>query len=274
MQYEKSRLTISLSLQSIREQMQSELLTIVTKSTHHIMTLTQQQNQNPYQYQQVASPPPNNSEDLPEQNIPILELLELVFKQLKLIANAHQLTLKNYHNVMHRYNLTQVKAYDLIEYWGQAQAVLKLVLTDYLDIQNDSSDELMRAQFTEQTTNINTFFSRRKVQGKKMLFKFDKSSHTASLEAEVNAKEHRRNPSNVSNSIANKDDVLNQSGLNGQNLLNTSFNKHLTVAPGADRKKRERALVCTPDAGLVRQIYLPMMGYIHEIEGFMKCKSG
>ncbi|EAT42267.1 AAEL006185-PA [Aedes aegypti] len=228
------------SIESIREQMQSELLTIVTKSTHHIMTLTQQQNQNPYQYQQ------------------------LVFKQLKLIANAHQLTLKNYHNVMHRYNLTQVKAYDLIEYWGQAQAVLKLVLTDYLDIQNDSSDELMRAQFTEQTTNINTFFSRRKVQGKKMLFKFDKSSHTASLEAEVNAKEHR----------PNKEDVLNQSGLNGQNLLNTSFNKHLTVAPGADRKKRERALVCTPDAGLVRQIYLPMMGYIHEIEGFMKCKSG
>lgn len=255
--------------------MQSELLTIVTKSTHHIMTITQQQNQNPYQYQQVvASPPPNNAEDCPEQNIPILELLELVFKQLKLIANAHQLTLKNYHNVMHRYNLTQVKAYDLIEYWGQAQAVLKLVLTDYLDIQNDSSDELMRAQFTEQTTNINTFFSRRKVQGKKMLFKFDKSSHTASLEPEPNTKEHRRNASNVSNNIASKEDALNQSGLNGQNLLNASFNVHSPGTPNADRKKRERALVCPPDAALVRQIYLPMMGYIHEIEGFMKCKSG
>ncbi|XP_062562574.1 exocyst complex component 4 isoform X1 [Armigeres subalbatus] len=263
------------SIESIRVQMQSELLTIVTKSTHHIMTITQQQNQNPYQYQQVvASPPPNNAEDCPEQNIPILELLELVFKQLKLIANAHQLTLKNYHNVMHRYNLTQVKAYDLIEYWGQAQAVLKLVLTDYLDIQNDSSDELMRAQFTEQTTNINTFFSRRKVQGKKMLFKFDKSSHTASLEPEPNTKEHRRNASNVSNNIASKEDALNQSGLNGQNLLNASFNVHSPGTPNADRKKRERALVCPPDAALVRQIYLPMMGYIHEIEGFMKCKSG
>lgn len=254
--------------------MQSELLTIVTKSTHHIMTLNQQQNQNPYQYQQYQAAPNTSTEELPQQNIPILELLDLVFKQFKLIANAHQLTLKNYHNVMHRYSLNQVKAYDLIEYWGQAQAVLKLVLTDYLDIQNDSSDELMRAQFTEQTTNINTFFSRRKVQGKKMLFKFDKSSHTALLESDSSAKEHRRNASNVSNNTPNKDDVLNQSGVNGQNLLNTSFNKHLPGTPGADRKKRERALVCTPDAGLVRQIYLPMMGYVHEIEGFMKCKSG
>uniref|UniRef100_A0A1Q3F4T8 Exocyst complex component Sec8 n=1 Tax=Culex tarsalis TaxID=7177 RepID=A0A1Q3F4T8_CULTA len=259
------------SIESIRVQMQSELLTIVTKSTHHIITLNQQQqHQNPYQQQYGPS---NNSEELPERNIPILELLDLVFRQLKLIATAHQLTLKNYHNVIHRYGLSQVKAYDLIEYWGQAQAVLKLVLTDYLDIQNDSSDELMRTQFTEQTTNINTFFSRRKVQGKKLMFKFDKSSHTSLLEPDTSTKEHRRNPSNVSNSTA-KDDVLNASGSNGQNLLNSSFSKHTGPALGPDRKKQERQLVCTPDAALVRQIYLPMMGYIHEIEGFMKCKSG
>lgn len=252
--------------------MQSELLTIVTKSTHHIITLNQQQyHQNPYQQQQYG--PSNNSEELPERNIPILELLDLVFRQLKLIATAHQLTLKNYHNVIHRYSLAQTKAYDLIEYWGQAQAVLKLVLTDYLDIQNDSSDELMRAQFTEQATNINTFFSRRKVQGKKLMFKFDKSSHTSLLEPDTSAKEHRRNPSNVSNSTA-KDDALNASGGNGQNLLNSSFSKQTAPGLGPDRKKQERQLVCTPDAALVRQIYLPMMGYVHEIEGFMKCKSG
>ncbi|XP_058822636.1 exocyst complex component 4-like isoform X2 [Topomyia yanbarensis] len=261
------------SIESIRVQMQSELLTIVTRSTHHIIMLNQQQQQT-NQYQPQYGNPSANADEQREENIPILELLDLVFKQLKLIATAHQLTLKNYHNVMHRYNLTQVKAYDLIEYWGQAQAVLKLVLTDYLDIQNDSSDELMRAQFTEQTTNINTFFSRRKIQGKKMLFKFDKSSHTALLEPDAGGKEHRRNPSNVSNSTA-KEDALNQSGSNGRELLNTSFsNKQISGPLGPDRKKQERSLVCAPDAALVRQIYLPMMGYIHEIECFMKCKSG
>ncbi|XP_055602690.1 exocyst complex component 4 isoform X2 [Uranotaenia lowii] len=257
------------SIESLRTHMQSELLAIVTKSTHHIVTVSQQQH--PQNHAQGA----NASEDLPEQKIPILELLDLVFKQFKLIANAHQLTLKNYHNVMHRYNLPQVKAYDLIEYWGQAQAVLKLVLTDYLDIQNDSSDELMRTQFTEQTTNINTFFSRRKVQGKKLLFKFDKSSHTVDVEPSTGSKEHRRNPSNVSNSTGKEQDLLNHTGPNGSNLLNSSFNKHHPSAVGVhDKKKQERQLVCTPDAALVRNIYLPMMGYIHEIESFMKCKSG
>ncbi|XP_055641900.1 exocyst complex component 4 isoform X2 [Toxorhynchites rutilus septentrionalis] len=256
------------SIESIRVQMQSELLAIVTKSTQYIIMLNQQHTQNQQQHQYGSST--NNAEELKEQTVPILELLDVVFKQFKLIATAHQMALKNYHNVIHRYGLPQTKAYDLIEYWGQAQAVLKLVLTDYLDIQNDSSDELMRVQFTDQATNINTFFSRRKMQAKKMLFKFDKSSHTASLEPDSSSKEHRRNPSNVSNSTA-KEDVLNQSGGNGLNLLNASFNKHMT---GSDRKKAERSLVCPPDAALVRQIYLPMMGYIHEIESFMKCKSG
>ncbi|XP_053679714.1 LOW QUALITY PROTEIN: exocyst complex component 4 [Anopheles nili] len=236
------------SIESIKVQMQSELLAIVTKSTHDWL-------------RSGATHPAG----------PILELLELVFKQFKLIANAHQQTLRNYGNVIQRYNIPQVKPYDIIEYWGQAQAVLKLVLTDYLDIQNDSGDEalLLRGQFTEQSTNVNAFFSRRKTPGKKLLFRFDKSSHTADAggslgsDAEANqSKEHRRNLSNVSNSTPKEDVLLNSSAVNG------------TAASAAERRKRERALVCPADASLVRKIYLPLMGYIQEIESFMKCKSG
>uniref|UniRef100_A0A182T4E7 Uncharacterized protein n=1 Tax=Anopheles maculatus TaxID=74869 RepID=A0A182T4E7_9DIPT len=150
--------------------MQSELLAIVTKSTQHINSL---EHQPPAQQSALAitSTPSsttavaacngtpagasNADPTQPAQPVPMLELLDLVFKQLKLIANAHQQALRNYGNVIQRYNIPQVKPYDIIEYWGQAQAVLKLVLTDYLDIQNDSGDEalLLRGQFAEQSTN-------------------------------------------------------------------------------------------------------------------------
>ncbi|XP_052870201.1 exocyst complex component 4 [Anopheles cruzii] len=272
------------SIESIKVQMQSELLAIVTKSTHTPGGTTAT----------------DSSQAPPAQPVPILELLELTFRQFKLIADAHQQALRNYGYVIHRYNIPQVKPYDIIEYWGQAQAVLKLVLTDYLDIQNDSSDEalLMRGQFTEQTTNVNAFFSRRKTPGKKLLFRFDKSSHTADgsgggnggqllpnsssvpAEGSTQPKEHRRNLSNVSNSTPKEDVGLNSSSASGTSahLLNSSFHQQShyfgVKDAAAERKKRERALVCPPDASLVRQIYLPLMGYIQEIETFMKCKSG
>lgn len=299
------------SFQSIKVQMQSELLAVVTKSTQHINTLervapamagTNSSSQSALcnGASGVGGNGGDSSNNPPPQPVPILELLDLTFRQFKLIANAHQLALRNYSNVIQRHNIPQVKPYDIIEYWGQAQAVLKLVLTDYLDIQNDSGDEalLLRGQFSsEQPTNVNAFFSRRKTPGKKLLFRFDKSSHTADgsggggggllLPSSSSAasdtqgsKEHRRNPSNVSNSTP-KEDGLNSSSVSGTGtggLLNSSFHQQPYYFGGkdaaAERRKRERALVCPPDASLVRQIYLPLMGYIQEIETFMKCKSG
>uniref|UniRef100_A0A182NRV9 Exocyst complex component Sec8 n=1 Tax=Anopheles dirus TaxID=7168 RepID=A0A182NRV9_9DIPT len=300
------------SIESIKVQMQSELLAIVTKSTQHINSLEHQPQTQSLQ-QQAAIGPPNTPSSAsatscngtpsgtvnstgdpaqPAQPVPILELLDVVFRQLKLIANAHQQALRNYGNVIQRYNIPQVKPYDIIEYWGQAQAVLKLVLTDYLDIQNDSGDEalLLRGQFPEQTTNVNAFFSRRKTPGKKLLFRFDKSSHTADAGgsqatdgdgAGQPSKEHRRTLSNVSNTTPKEETLLNSSasGGNSSHLLNSSFHQHQPYYFGgkdaaAERRKRERALVCPADASLVRKIYLPLMGYIQEIESFMKCKSG
>lgn len=132
------------SLETIKVQIQNELLTIVTKTTQYILGL-----------------------DIQTMDVdPLLELFELLFKQFKLIAAAHSMALKNYLSVMQRYGVS-AKLYELTEFWSQAQAVLQLALTDYLDIQNATEDNLPRQNFTEQNSNINSYFNRRKTQNKK-----------------------------------------------------------------------------------------------------------
>ena len=92
------------SLEYIKIQIQSELLKIVTKTTQNLLAYNEQQQQQ-------------------QQQEPILELLNLIFKQFKLIADAHRLILKNYLSVVQRYNLS-VRLYDLTDFWTQAQAVV------------------------------------------------------------------------------------------------------------------------------------------------------
>lgn len=215
------------SIETIKLQMQPELLAIVTKTTQHLLTINQDTQQHP-----------------------LLNLLESLFNQFKLIANAHQIALKSYQNVMQRYSINY-KRYDTIELWLQAQSVLQLVLTDYLDIQNASADERTRNNFTEPAININTFFNRRKTQNKKPLFKFEKSSHIGAQEDSA-VKEHKRNLSDMST-----DETLLQTS---PSQISHTF------------KKRDRILVCDPDPKLIKKIYLPMMGYIREIEEMTKTK--
>lgn len=59
---------------------------------------------------------------------PLLELVELTYKQLKLIADAHTMLLKNYLSVTQRHSII-VKPYDITEYWTQAQAVVSINFT-------------------------------------------------------------------------------------------------------------------------------------------------
>lgn len=226
------------SVETMKVQMQFELLAIVEKTTQYIIDLRNR----------------GNGKIIVENgevDVPFLELLDLLFKQFQLIAEAHQLTLKNYCNIIKRYKLN-VKSYDLTDFWGQVQAVLQLLLTDYLDIQNTGDDEL-RMNFPEQQVNINNFFSRRKNQTKKMLFRFDKSSHTtaavSSNTLEVN-RGHMRNLSNVSSSSA-KEIITSISG----------------------KKRREKHFVCKPDPSLIRRIFIPMLAYIHTIESNANMKK-
>lgn len=134
------------SLETIKVQMQSELLAIVTKTTQHLLS--------------VGTLATDGGK---EADHPLLTLLESIFGQFKMIAAAHAIALKHYQSVQQRYSIN-CKRYDTIDLWTQAQAVMQLVLTDYLDIQNATAEERTRTNFPEQSTNINAYFNRRKTQ--------------------------------------------------------------------------------------------------------------
>lgn len=96
---------------------------------------------------------------------------------------------------------------------------------------------------------------------KKTLFKFDKSSITtndtnSNTTTDNIIKEHRRNASDMSN-----DETLQQIMCS----IQKSDNKYGGLS---------KTLVCSPNSMLIRKIYLPLIGYIDEIEQLMKCKSG
>ncbi|XP_017044207.1 exocyst complex component 4 isoform X5 [Drosophila ficusphila] len=228
------------SLETLRVQIQTELLNVVRHTTHQLSL-------------SGASEEPN----------PLLTLLEIIFKQFKAIAKTHTLLLKNYLSVGQKYSVVGPQPYDLTDFWGQAQSVLQLLLTDYLDIQNAASDESAQTGFSEPTSNINSYFLRRKVPStKRSMFKFDKSSHVGSSSNSDSFKEHRRNASDAS-----VDDNLGAQ-LGGSGKGSTSG-----VFPH-EKKQRDKLLICTPDQNIITKVYLPLMGYIKEIENFMKCKPG
>uniref|UniRef100_T1GLE4 Exocyst complex component Sec8 n=1 Tax=Megaselia scalaris TaxID=36166 RepID=T1GLE4_MEGSC len=71
---------------------------------------------------------------------------------------------------------------------------IQLVLKDYLDIENSQQDEIDQGTFNDSAPSLAFYFSRRKIQPKKNLFKFDKCSTSPT----DSPKGHRRNPSNAS----------------------------------------------------------------------------
>lgn len=139
------------SLETVQVQIQSEIGAIITRTTQHILS-TQQQ-------------PQNADVTKDENHHPLLELLDILFKELKIVADSHVLLLKSYTNVIQRYTLS-AKTYDVTDFWTHAQTVLQNLLIDYLDIQNSGDEEQSRSNgFTaDQTNNLSTFFSRRKAQ--------------------------------------------------------------------------------------------------------------
>ncbi|XP_067615062.1 exocyst complex component 4 isoform X2 [Eurosta solidaginis] len=237
------------SLEVLRVQIQTQLLEVVRQTTYQLISLNLNTN---------------------ERDNPLLTLLEVIFKQFKAIAKTHSLLLKNYLSVGQKYAVVGPQPYDLTDFWAQAQSVLQLLLTDYLDIQNASGDNATQSAFAEPTNNINSYFLRRKVPStKKSLFKFDKSSHIPPQQSagqtigDGTVKEHRRNASDVST-----DDNLTATALGGGGSGSGSGNFAHT------KQQREKVLICKADQNVITKVYLPLMTYIQEIEGFMKCKPG
>ncbi|KAH8414099.1 hypothetical protein KR222_006802 [Zaprionus bogoriensis] len=253
------------SLETLRVQIQTELLNVVRETTHQLAS------SGTLQAGTAGSGTANTTTTTTADTNPLLTLLEIIFKQFKAIAKTHSLLLKNYLAVGQKYAVVGPQPYDLTDFWAQAQSVLQLLLTDYLDIQNTAADEAAQTGFAEPSNNINSYFLRRKVPStKKAMFKFDKSSNIAgnaiggssSSNTHETFKEHRRNASDAS-----VDDNL------GSNLLGSGKGSLSGLLPH-EKKQREKLLICTPDQSVITKVYLPLMGYIQEIENFMKCKSG
>jgi len=108
------------SLETLRVQIQTELLNVVRHTTHQLSVSGATADTNP-----------------------LLTLLEVIFKQFKAIAKTHSLLLKNYLSVGQKYSVVGPQPYDLTDFWAQAQSVVSVGLS--------SSSE---SQFKFTTTNL------------------------------------------------------------------------------------------------------------------------
>lgn len=155
------------AIDSIKHEMQNELLLIVHRTTLHV---------NDFMNFQSSAEVKNQM----KQNA-LLELVQTLFEQFRSIAQAHAKLLGHLTRAVEKYNV-ETNLYDMKEFWLKVQDVLQLLLTDYLDIQNLSPDSQLSMVYND-SNDVSSYFSRRKVQTKKKgpLFKFDGSSSALTM---------------------------------------------------------------------------------------------
>lgn len=157
------------SLETVKVQIEPQLMGMVTRTARHILQLRERNHQ---QQQQLVTGGGGVTVTVEEEQHPLLELLDSLFEQFKAVAEAHALLLKSYANVIPRYSLA-TKLYDVPEFWVHAQVVLQSVLTDYLDIASTGvgnggveADKGRANGLEEQMLgggNLSAFFGRRKI---------------------------------------------------------------------------------------------------------------
>jgi exocyst complex component 4 len=122
---------------------------------------------------------------VPVQPQLLLELLELVWRQCRVIARGHAIILANMHSIKSTMTShSDFCLYDLVEVWNKIQAVLQEVIADYLDIHNTSASvHIVQPASLDETQELAAYFGRRRpARAKKFaLFRFDSSSHAVSM---------------------------------------------------------------------------------------------
>lgn len=211
----------------IKVQMQTELLAIIENTTQHILDLSQH---------------PTHS--IGAHSTPLLlELLETVFDQFRCVAAGHASVLRSFARAADKHHV-DVRLYEMADVWSKVQAVLQLLLTDYLDIQNIAGDpQQAPTSFSETTSDISVYFARRRPPRQKRapLFKFEYSSHALSINSYL---KEQRGPSNKEYSHVGQP------------------------------RQREKLLVCNPDPRNITQIFIPLTKFIEEIEHAIGCTPG
>ena len=149
--YTKLQNSLSISkgnkiFQVIKVQMQTELLKIIARTSDQIKRNPEKQatteksvsSQN-MEIKIIGGSSPTESQTL------LLELLNTVFDQLRLVAGAHSMALRSFSHVIRKYSL-EVRLYEMPAVWSRIQAVVSLLRTNWFFI------------FLRATKNFHFFF--------------------------------------------------------------------------------------------------------------------
>ncbi|XP_069485726.1 exocyst complex component 4 [Ambystoma mexicanum] len=221
------------AVKAIKDRLEQELKQIVKRST-----------------MQVSDSGYQKGDNVSQDNQPrlLLELLELLFDKFNAVASAHAIVLAHLQLTVASPTSQQdgdVKLYDMADVWVKIQAVLQMLLTEYLDMKNTRTSSEPSAQLSYGSTGreFAAFFAKKKPQRpKNSLFKFESSSHAISLSAYL--REQRR-------------ELYSKSG-----ELQGGPDDNLIEGGGAK-------FVCKPGARNITIIFHPLLRFIQEIEHAM-----
>ncbi|XP_076466754.1 exocyst complex component 4-like isoform X3 [Babylonia areolata] len=208
-----------------------ELLSLVAKAT-----------------QQVAESKGQQSDSLASQSEPrhLLDLLQLIFQQFRCVAHTHHTVLNNIDRLTSpSMALHSQVVYDMKDVWSNIQAMLQVLLSEYLDVRNTlSSRQQAPSDFDEPSMDIGMYFGKKRPgRSKKIpLFRFDASLHALST-----------------NSYIEDTRQFDASEL-GQQSLQTMMSKQQKI--------------CKPSAFNITAIYKPLKAFIQEIEDAMESTAG
>uniref|UniRef100_A0A8C8DWX2 Exocyst complex component Sec8 n=1 Tax=Oryzias sinensis TaxID=183150 RepID=A0A8C8DWX2_9TELE len=219
------------TIKAIMERLEPELKQIVKRSTT-----------------QIADHAYQRGENLATESQPrlLLDLLELLFEKFKAVAQAHSVVLSHMQQIAvqgpSRTQEDHIKLYEQADVSAKIQAVLQVLLMEYLDVKNSRSATEPSAQLSYASTGSEfaAFFAKKRPQrAKQSLFKFESSSHAISMSAYL--REQRRELYSKSGELqGGADDNLIEGG--------------------------EMKFVCKPGARNITVIFQPLLRFIQEIE--------
>merc|ERR1719376_202393 len=169
------------------------------------------------------------------------QLFSAVVAQLQRVVEAHRLASMAGQRATGRHQC-EVARLEQGAVWGKVQAVMQVLLTDYLDFKSSSTLGSMSTSqqnpttYSEPTADINSYFVRRKTARtkKSQLFRFDSSSTALSM--------------------------------------NDYLREH--TEENGETGKEEKVLVCPADPHNITLIFNQLMQFIQEIEKALKVQPG
>ncbi|XP_078668005.1 exocyst complex component 4-like isoform X10 [Branchiostoma floridae x Branchiostoma belcheri] len=220
------------TVEAIKSRMEKEMTLIVHRTTAQVLDNAEQR-----------------GETATQQNQPrlLLELFELLFEKFRCVAQAHDAVLLFLQRISNSasHGQAEFELYGREDVWSRIQAVLQLVLNDYLDVKNtaSASQNQVPSAYTDAAVDISTYFTKKRHQKvrKYPLFKFEMSSHAISMNNYLREQKRKKG------------------GLGEPDLLENGT---------------EVQYVCEPGAKNITVIFNTLQRFVMEIEVTLQYSSG